>query len=334
MNRATTRLRLLAALPFLLALAVGPLLFALWRDRLPDRLATHFDLDGRADGFTAAAGYLVIGSALLLALGVGWTLFVRRRALWGAWATAGFTGGLLALQLRANLDVTDPAEARLRIAVLTVALAIGALAGAVGWALARLVPAEPAREVSVPADAPRLDLAAGERAGWARTAGSLPMTLLGAAFLLAVPVVPFFAPWPYALIPLAVGLPGTALSRVRVTADRRGLTVRPALVARPRLRVPLDDLTGATTRDVDPIAEFGGWGYRVRPGSSGVILRSGRALAVRRRDGREFVVTVDDATTAAGLLNALVERAGPGPGTSTPGTSAPGAPGAPAPRKD
>ncbi|MFJ6350379.1 DUF1648 domain-containing protein [Streptomyces sp. NPDC092046] len=331
MNRAATRLRLLAALPFLLALAVGPLLCALWRDRLPDRLATHFGADGRADGFTAVGGYLAVSSALLLALGVGWALFVRRRVLWGAWATAGFTGGLLALQLRANLDVTDPAEARLRIAVLTVALAIGALAAAAGWALTRLVPAEPAREVSVPADAPRLDLAAGELAGWARTTGSLPMILLGAAFLLAALVVPFFAAWPYALIPLAVGLPGTVLSRVRVHADRRGLTVRPALVARPRLRVPLDDITGATTRDVEPVADFGGWGYRVRPAASGVILRSGRALAVRRRDGREFVVTVDDATTAAGLLNALVERAASGRGTPATGTPANGTP---APRKD
>ncbi|MEV0446450.1 DUF1648 domain-containing protein [Streptomyces sp. NPDC050600] len=333
MNRAATRLRLLAALPFPLALAVGLLLFALWRDRLPDRLATHFGTDGRADGFTAAGGYLAVGSALLIALGVGWTLFVRRRALWGAWATAGFTGGLLALQLRGNLDLTDPAEAHLPLAVLTVALAIGALAAGAGWALTRLVPEEPAREVPVPADAPRLDLAAGELAGWARTTGSLPMSLLGAAFLLAALVVPFLAPWPYALIPLAVGLSGAALSRVRVTADRRGLTVRPALATRPRLRVPLDDITGATTRDVAPAGEFGGWGYRVRPGASGVILRSGPALAVRRRDGREFVVTVDDATTAAGLLNALVERTGNGPDTS-PDATAGQTPGRPAPRKD
>lgn len=321
MNRAATRLRLLAALPFLLALAVDLLLFALWRDRLPGRLATHFGADGRADGFTPTGGYLAVSSALLTTLGAGWTLFVRRRVLWGAWATAGFTGGLLALLLRGNLDVTGPAEARLPLAALTAALAIGALVALAGWALTRLVPEEPAREVAVPSGAPRLDLGAGERAGWARTTGSLPMSLLAAAFLLAALVVPFLAPWPYALIPLAVGVPGAALSRVRVTADRRGLTVRPALVARPRLRVPLDDITGATTRHVDPLADFGGWGYRVRPGAGGVILRSGPALAVRRRDGREFVVTVADAETAAGLLNALVERDG------TPAT-------APAPRRD
>ncbi|MFF9842686.1 hypothetical protein [Streptomyces sp. NPDC013740] len=307
MHPVAPRLRLLAALPFLLALAVDLLLFALWRDRLPDRLATHFGGDGRADGFTATGGYLAVSSGLLLSLGLAWTLLVRRRALWGAWATAGFTGALLALLLRGNLDVTDPAAARLRLAVLTAALGIAALAAPAGLALTRLVPREPAPPAAA-AGAPRLDLGAGELAGWTRATGSLPMTLLGCAFLLAALVVPLFAPWPYALIPLAIGVPGTALGRVRVSADRRGLTVRPALVARPRLRVPLDTIADARARHVDPLTEFGGWGYRVRPGASGVILRSSPALAVRRRDGREFVVTVDDPETAAGLLNALAAR--------------------------
>lgn len=318
MNRAATRLRLLAAPPFLLALAIGLLLFALWRDRLPDRLATHFGGDGRPDGYTATGAYPAIAAALLLALGLAWTAFVRRRLLWGAWATAGFAGALLALLLRGNLDVPDPAEARLPLAVLTVALAVAALAGAAGLALTRLVPPEPPRPVT--AAAPRLDLGAGERAGWTRTTGSPTMTLLGGAFLLAALVVPFFAPWPYALIPAAVGLPGAALGRLRVTADHRGLTLRPALMSRPRLRLPLDTVAAARTRHVDAVADFGGWGYRLRPGATGVILRSGPALAVRRRDGREFVVTVADAETAAGLLNALVERdgGGGGPASLTP----------------
>ncbi len=105
-------------------------------------------------------------------------------------------------------------------------------------------------------------------------------------------------------------MPGLALARVRVTVDRRGLTVRPALVPRPRVRVPLDEIAGATARDVDPVSEFGGWGYRVRPRRTGVVLRSGEALVVRRDNGHEFAVTVSDAHTAAALLNTLVERRG------------------------
>lgn len=39
-----------------------------------------------------------------------------------------------------------------------------------------------------------------------------------------------------------------------------------------------------------------------------MVLRSGEALGVRTTSGREYVVTVDDSTTAAALLNALVDR--------------------------
>ena len=60
-------------------------------------------------------------------------------------------------------------------------------------------------------------------------------------------------------------------------------------------------------------SEFGGWGYRVRPGASGVVLHSGAALSVRLRGGREFVVTVADPETAAALLNGLIARAQRGP---------------------
>jgi hypothetical protein len=43
-------------------------------------------------------------------------------------------------------------------------------------------------------------------------------------------------------------------------------------------------------------------------GSFGIVLRAGEALQVTRRDGRRFTVTVDDAATAAALLEALSSR--------------------------
>ncbi|MCZ0980283.1 DUF1648 domain-containing protein [Streptomyces diastatochromogenes] len=83
MNRATPRLRALTALPFVLALAAHLLLLALRYDRLPDPLATHFGTGGTADGFTGRAAFAFVSTALLLGLGVGWTLLGRRAALWG-----------------------------------------------------------------------------------------------------------------------------------------------------------------------------------------------------------------------------------------------------------
>ncbi|MET9671834.1 hypothetical protein ABZY68_01895 [Streptomyces sp. NPDC006482] len=315
MNRATPRLRALAALPFALALAVHLLLFARWRDELPDELATHFSLGdgGQPDGWTGATAYALISTGLLLGLAAGWTAFVRRGVLWAAWATAGFAGGLLVQLLRANrvdefeVQVFSPGMD------LGVALAAAAVSGAVGWVLTSLVPAEAPAARPDPADDPRLPLGAGEAAGWSRDTGSRTLTALAVLALVAAPVVLLLAPWPGALLGLlglVIGVPGLALARVRVTVDRHGLTVRSALVPRPRVRVPLDGVAGASVREIDAVADFGGWGYRVRAHRTGVVLRSGEALVVRRDSGREFAVTVPDARTAAALLNALAERHG------------------------
>lgn len=95
--------------------------------------------------------------------------------------------------------------------------------------------------------------------------------------------------------------------RPHVTVDRRGLTVS-GLLPRPRVRVPLERMTGADSRRVNALAEYGGWGYRIRPERSGVITRSGEAIVVSLTSGREFAVTVDDSATGAALLNTLLDR--------------------------
>lgn len=58
---------------------------------------------------------------------------------------------------------------------------------------------------------------------------------------------------------------------------------------------------------VNPMGDFGGWGLRLSvDGRVGVVLRTGEALQITRRKGRPFVVTVDDAETAAAVLSAQV----------------------------
>lgn len=316
MNHATRRpatdstLRLMTALPFVLALAMYGAALAVWWDRLPDPVATHFSAGGggRADGWTGLTAFAAIGAFLMVATGAGWTALVRRRVLWGAWATAGFTGTLLVLLLRDNLDAADATGVVSPLANLALAAGTAGLAALAGWALSRLVPEETHTDAPAPESYDRLPLGPSEVAGWSRDAGSGTLTALGAAFVLAGLVSLFLGPWPLALLLLVVGVPGLALARMRVTVDRRGLTVAPVLTARPRIRVPLDDVAAATVRDVDPVSDFGGWGYRVRAHRTGLVLRSGEALVVRREGGREFAVTVDDAKTAAALLNTLAAR--------------------------
>lgn len=114
-----------------------------------------------------------------------------------------------------------------------------------------------------------------------------------------------------------LGLPAAAIVLVlfsvtlsaRVTVDETGLTVRGS-AGWPRVHVPAERVDVAGTGDVSALGEFGGWGWRYFPGSgAGAVFRSGDALRVVRTNGSRFTVTVDDAATAAALLNAYADRA-------------------------
>jgi hypothetical protein len=71
--------------------------------------------------------------------------------------------------------------------------------------------------------------------------------------------------------------------------------------------IPLGDIREVNAVQVSPTAEFGGWGWRMDgTGRSGIIMRAGSAVQVTRASGKKFVVTVDDADTAASVLAALI----------------------------
>ena len=149
-----------------------------------------------------------------------------------------------------------------------------------------------------------------EDAVWSRVVASpvlwAPAGLLGALGLgLSVPS----ATRAVGVLLLVAALLNAVFASLRVTVDGHGLTIVSPLLPRPRLRVPMRRIEAAASREVRPMAEFGGYGYRVGPGKSGVVMRAGEALSARLRGGKEFVVTVDDAGTAAALLNGLLQRA-------------------------
>lgn len=112
--------------------------------------------------------------------------------------------------------------------------------------------------------------------------------------------------WPMLFVPAFLFLVLLATAHFTVTAGPRGLLVRSAL-GWPRFRVQLADIAKAGVVQVDPMPDFGGWGIRWvvgpnRKGRWGVVTRRGPALEVVRRDGRSVVVTVDEAATAAAVL--------------------------------
>jgi hypothetical protein len=209
---------------------------------------------------------------------------------------------LLVTSLDRGSVLGEPATGWL-LPVVVLALAAGSL---LGWALAR-VPAPAEARQPPPPDAPRVELPAGGRAVWTRVVAARPM-LAGAVTLAAMGVALSAAVSPGAGVPaLVVAALLAPTTSVRVTVDHSGVSVRPTLVPRPRVHVPLARVVRAGRSDVRA-RELGGWGLRMRGERTAVVLRSGEALDLELTDGSRLLVSVDDAATAAALVNTLAER--------------------------
>ncbi|KQZ11172.1 hypothetical protein ASD23_03505 [Agromyces sp. Root1464] len=244
--------------------------------------------DGQWGPMLRLLGALSIGTNVLLVVGITWT-FGMQRGLADPQDAPGVGWPLLVSGL----------------------LAVGAGVGA--WFAQPNVTTDgrtPARTVEP------LDLAAGERAMWVRTTAMAPaavvaiiLSIVALAIGTAVVAAAGSTAW-WVMLGVTVLLVLLAVTTFvfRVRVDDRGLLVR-SPVGVPRFSVPLAEVEAVSVRNVHPTAEFGGWGIRIAPdGAFGIVLRAGEALQVTRRGGRRFVVTVDDAATAAALLEALSSR--------------------------
>ncbi|RNG25108.1 hypothetical protein [Streptomyces botrytidirepellens] len=303
------------ALPFLLAWAAVLAVFAALRDRLPDPVATHIGPGGQADGFTGLGAFLPVATTLLLLPGLiasavayrsGTALGAQRTLVAAGYGTAAMLGYDLVALLGANAGAARAAQVGFPLWHLAVSLAVAGAVGSAGWLLAGR-DAAPADEADEAAAGPRLPLAQGETAVWTRSVGSPVLVVVGAGIALLGVALTVITDVTAESALIVGGLISLALSRCRVTVDRRGLSVAPWFAPRPRMRIPLERIAEATSREARALG-LGGWGYRLQPGRSSLVLRSGDALFLRLVTGKEFVVTVDDAATAAALLNTLVER--------------------------
>lgn len=313
-HRATTVWTLVVPLGVLAAtLAV----VRVWSADLPDPVASHFGPDG-ADGWTALStlAWAITGSVLGFSLGM-WAVgrFLGRQAVTRRFANAlavwfaVFLCGVLLGTLVGQRGLVDAARAEVSDAVLAIGLLASTLAAV---AAAVTTPGDRPMPTSapVPDGVPRLDLSPGEQATWVRRVAPRRFELvLGALVAFSVAIGAVSGQWVFAAVlgVLLLGVLATALHWT-VTVDGTGLTAR-TLVRVPRFHVPLDEVEAADVVDIDPMGDFGGWGLRTGlDGRTGIVMRRGEAIRVRRTGGREVVVTVDDAGTAAGLLNTLAGR--------------------------
>lgn len=294
----------------LLAVGVALLLPLLVWGRLPEPMAVHWDTSGTPDGSLPRIVDLLVMAGATAAVGLAPLLATRLRMprsqarILVAVATGG--SGLLAtlrvLSVRANLDVAQwEAAGQLGGTTMLLTFVLAVLLGAGGaWLAGDRPDHQPPSHPVPPAE-----VVTGQAVVWSgRATGRLgvvtPSVLLAAAALGAW-LVPGDARTVLIVVLPIVALALTTLGQAQVTIGPRGIAVGLGWLGWPRLRVPVEEVADVTVEDVQPMA-YGGWGLRLVPKVTAVVIRRGEGIRVERPDGRTLVVTVDDAARGAGVL--------------------------------
>ncbi len=293
--------------------ALGPLAVlasALLVD-LPAALAVTWDAD-RPDGSVRTAALCVLATLVgvaavvlvLVALAAPRSPFLAGRAAVsvaaGVSAAAAGTWGLLVVTTAAAADASTPPAPTVEIAIPLFAVLVAVqLAGAAYGS----PPHDPAPPPPA-ADLPRAPLADGETPGWRHAgwsgfylAGTGGLVLLGALTWRPLPQV--------AVLCWVVAVLTAPLLRLRFALDERGFALSVALL--PAMVIPWDRIVEARPARIRPL-QRGGWGFRVIPGRTGIVLRRGPGLVLTLADGRRLGVTLDDPVLPAGLVNAHLDR--------------------------
>jgi len=310
---ATGRERFAAATLWLPVVAIS-LTATLWYDRLPAVLPKQWN----GAEITSTAGTEVMigitGTIALLAALAGLVALsdaaadIRRGLVLAAGCAAGLAAGVW-LVTAGLVIATGSAEPEAGAWPLFAVLALGY--GLIPFALSPRRPHR--RELAATAGPTSVPLGATESGAWFTTV-TVPMFLwlagglaLGAVGLTVFSILEDGAGTGGVLtLLLAAGICLT-FARLRVSVDRRGLRVVSSLLRLPIKQIALDQVASARAETIRP-REWGGWGYRILPGRSAVVLTGGPGIVVERHNGTLFAVTVPEAELPAALLTTLAAR--------------------------
>jgi uncharacterized membrane protein len=292
------------------AITLAAVPYLLFWDRLPDPMASHWGPGSEVDGSMPRWAGLVTTAVLIILVGGGLSVMLarqsegRREPSPESLALTSFIGalamGLSWVSIFLNLDAGSWGDAASMPWWVVLVVGGGALAcGFIGYRVGQTVfPIATAPQPRPPLTA----VLPGENAAWVGTASSPGQLLAIVPGVVALTVIPS----PYRWLGVLLIVLGVLLSRVVARVGPGGLTVLLGGFL-PVKRIPVERIASAVADYIEP-AKWGGWGYRLVPDASAVVIRAGDGIIVTLNSGRRFAVTVDDAVTGAGLLNGLVGR--------------------------
>jgi hypothetical protein len=227
-------------------------------------------------------------------------------------ATAGGTAALIAVltygTVLTQAGLSDPYKAVISARVIVAAVVLVVVAVSALWRLNPLPTRVRAPGATLSADAHTIDAAPGERLAWvgrSAPAGWL-MGILGVIVAAATAVSWVSGGGWTAVIPVAAGALAVVMLSARVVINDNGIRVASAGI--PWLRVPLDEVRGASGSSINPFVDFGGFGMRYGRSKRGFVTRKGEALLLEQADGTKTYVSINHADQAAAVVNTLLRR--------------------------
>ncbi|MGV8857426.1 DUF1648 domain-containing protein [Rhodoglobus sp.] len=308
--------------PLLITL-VGAFVMALWIPELPNPVASHWGTSG-PNGYTTAGGIIALPLLITLAFAaftaiVSWKGAPQGGLLWAhkiLIATSVFLAVLLTVISAGSLAIQRGLESATSVGdiggIMLAAFVIAPVLGFFAWLM--LPAAETITSTAVAAepitgsDTQRVHFSTSTRLGPGVVVIAV-VALVALGLALAIQAVSNPAEL---LLPASIGIIVIALAvstlSWRVTIDHRGLRVRSAM-GWPRTTIAPDQIDSVAVVDVNPIGEFGGYGWRWAPdGRSGIVLSKGEAIQVTRMNGKKFIVTMHDAQRGAEALATVATK--------------------------
>jgi hypothetical protein len=228
-----------------------------------------------------------------------------------AWAAgAAVIVGAVSL-MTSNLDqrgIAPPSQARWPDTAVTTAVSVAA--AVMGWVLAGREPSLPDARSGPQPSAPRLDLRPPQRAMWCRTVTSPHTAVTAGAMAVAAVVGMSISGLGVVAVLVAAAAAGFGLqASVLVRVSEQAVTVTQPLLGRALITLPYRHIeeayveqspSGLPAPGFGLVADGPVFGYRSR--------LTGPALRLRLADRRDCILTVDDAITAAALINTYLDR--------------------------